>query len=37
MVVIAIAGGTGNIGQTIAEVLKENPEHRVIVLSRKVD
>ncbi|KAK1763389.1 hypothetical protein QBC33DRAFT_550029 [Phialemonium atrogriseum] len=35
MVAIAIAGGTGNIGQTIAEVLKENPEHKVIVLSRK--
>lgn len=36
MVNIAIAGGTGNMGGTIAEVLKENPKHKVIVLSRKV-
>ena len=36
MVTIAIAGGTGKIGLTIAEVLKENPKHKVIVLSRKV-
>jgi NAD dependent epimerase/dehydratase family enzyme len=36
MVNIAIAGGTGNIGQTLVEVLKESPKHKVIVLSRKV-
>ncbi|OIW25676.1 NAD(P)-binding protein [Coniochaeta ligniaria NRRL 30616] len=36
MVTVAIAGGTGHIGLTIAEVLKKNPNHRVIVLSRTV-
>jgi nucleoside-diphosphate-sugar epimerase len=36
MVTIAIAGGAGNIGQTITDVLKANPEHNVVVLSRKV-
>ena len=36
MVTVAIAGGTGKIGLTIAEVLKENLKHKVIVLSRKV-
>lgn len=36
MVNIAVVGGTGNMGGTIAEVLKDNPKHKVIVLSRKV-
>jgi NAD dependent epimerase/dehydratase family enzyme len=36
MVTIAIAGGTGHIGQTLAEVLKESPKHKLILLSRKV-
>jgi hypothetical protein len=35
MVNIAIAG-TGRIAQTIAEVLRENPEHNIVTLSRKV-
>jgi hypoxanthine phosphoribosyltransferase len=36
MVVIAIAGGGGRLALSIAEVLKENPKHKVIILSRKV-
>jgi nucleoside-diphosphate-sugar epimerase len=36
MPTIAVAGGTGHLGLTIVEVLKENPGCRVIVLSRKV-
>lgn len=35
MVVVAVAGGTGHLGQAIVEVLKENPKHKVIVLGRK--
>jgi nucleoside-diphosphate-sugar epimerase len=36
METIAVAGGTGKLGLTIAETLQENPEYSVIVLSRKV-
>ena len=36
MVTVAVAGGTGNVGRTFVDVLKENPKHNVIVLSRKV-
>lgn len=36
MAVIAIAGGGGRLALTIAEVLKENPKHKVFILSRKV-
>jgi short-subunit dehydrogenase involved in D-alanine esterification of teichoic acids len=36
MVTVAIAGGTGGIGRTIAEVVKANQNHKVIILSRKV-
>lgn len=36
MVVVAVAGGTGHLGQTIIEVLRDNPKHKVIVLARKV-
>ncbi|VUC36364.1 unnamed protein product [Clonostachys rosea] len=35
MKTIAVAGGTGKLGLTIAETLQENPEYSVIVLSRK--
>ncbi|KAK9366688.1 hypothetical protein V1509DRAFT_611294 [Lipomyces kononenkoae] len=34
MVTVAIAGGTGHIGKTLAEVLKASPNHKVLVLSR---
>ncbi|CAH0023676.1 unnamed protein product [Clonostachys rhizophaga] len=35
METIAVAGGTGKLGLTIAETLQENPEYSIIVLSRK--
>jgi NAD dependent epimerase/dehydratase family enzyme len=36
MVIVAVAGGTGNVGRTIVEVLRQTKEHQVIVLSRSV-
>lgn len=36
MSVIAVAGGTGNVGRTIVETLATSPSYRVIVLGRKV-
>jgi aspartate-semialdehyde dehydrogenase len=36
MAKIAVLGGTGNVGRTVVDVLKEHPEHSVIVLGRKV-
>jgi len=36
MVKVAVAGGTGSVGRTIVDALKENPKHEVIVLARKV-
>lgn len=36
MVKVAVSGGLGNVGKTIVEVLKDDPKHDVIVLSRKV-
>ncbi|KAJ4341946.1 hypothetical protein N0V95_007071 [Ascochyta clinopodiicola] len=36
MVVVAVVGGTGNVGRTIVDAFKENGEHEVIVLARKV-
>ncbi len=36
MITVAVAGGIGNIGRTIAEVLKEHPDYQVVVLARKV-
>jgi NAD dependent epimerase/dehydratase family enzyme len=36
MVTLPVAGGTGKLGLTIVEVLKQNPKHKVIILSRKV-
>ncbi|KAF7555198.1 hypothetical protein G7Z17_g2403 [Cylindrodendrum hubeiense] len=35
MVNVAVLGGTGHVGKTIVEVLHEDPNHSVIVLSRK--
>ncbi|KAL7941063.1 hypothetical protein V8C42DRAFT_336009 [Trichoderma barbatum] len=36
MVNVAVAGGLGNIGKTLVEVIQTNPRHRVIVLSRHI-
>lgn len=36
MAVIAVAGGSGNVGRTIVETLVEDGIHKVIVLGRKV-
>lgn len=35
MVKVAIAGGTGNLGRTIVEVMAGNPRHEAVILSRK--
>lgn len=35
MVVVAVVGGTGHVGATIAEGLRADPNHEVVVLSRK--
>ncbi|KAF6804239.1 hypothetical protein CSOJ01_10326 [Colletotrichum sojae] len=32
---VAVAGGKGDVGRTIVEVLRSNPKHTVLVLSRK--
>lgn len=37
MVVVAIAGGTGNVGRTIVEAIKEAGKHEVLVLARKAN
>ncbi|KAG4267321.1 hypothetical protein FPRO04_04933 [Fusarium proliferatum] len=34
--VVAVAGGQGDVGKTIVEVLSQNQQNRVLVLSRKV-
>lgn len=36
MVVVAVAGGTGGVGRTIVETLRQNPRYKTIVLARKV-
>lgn len=36
MVRVAVIGGSGHVGKTFVEVLKSDPGHSVIVLSRKV-
>lgn len=36
MVVIAVAGGTGNVGRTIVEALVAVGKHDIVVLSRTV-
>jgi nucleoside-diphosphate-sugar epimerase len=35
MVVVAVVGGTGNVGKTIVDAFKEDGKHEVIVLARK--
>lgn len=35
MVTVAVAGGSGDVGRTIVDALKESPKHKVIVLVRK--
>lgn len=37
MVVIAVAGGTGNVGRTIVQALVATGKHEVKILSRKVN
>ena len=36
MVVVAVAGGTGNVGKTLVDAFKEDGKHEVIALARKV-
>jgi nucleoside-diphosphate-sugar epimerase len=35
MVVVAVAGGTGNVGRTIVEVLSKSTEYEIIILARE--
>ncbi|KAK1750079.1 hypothetical protein QBC47DRAFT_394567 [Echria macrotheca] len=37
MVVVAVAGGTGNIGRTIVEAIQATGKHEIKILSRKAD
>ncbi|KAJ4315043.1 hypothetical protein N0V94_006155 [Neodidymelliopsis sp. IMI 364377] len=37
MVVVAVVGGTGNVGKTIVDAFKEDGKHEVIVLARKAN
>jgi phosphoserine aminotransferase len=36
MTIIAVAGGSGAVGKTIVDVLAQDSEHEVVVLTRKV-
>ncbi|KAJ6107190.1 hypothetical protein N7523_008513 [Penicillium sp. IBT 18751x] len=36
MVIVAVAGGTGKLGRTIAETVEQSPNHKAIILSRQV-
>ena len=37
MTTVAIAGGLGDLGRTLVDsILQTNPQHRVIILTRKV-
>lgn len=36
MVIVAVVGGTGNVGKTLVDAFKENGKHGVIVFARKV-
>ncbi|PCD25992.1 hypothetical protein AU210_012426 [Fusarium oxysporum f. sp. radicis-cucumerinum] len=36
MVVVAVAGGTGGIGSAIVDRLRQNPQHKMIILTRKI-
>ncbi|CAH0051322.1 unnamed protein product [Clonostachys solani] len=35
MVTVAVLGGSGHVGKTIVDAIKEHPSHSVIILSRK--
>ncbi|KAF5227773.1 hypothetical protein FANTH_14679 [Fusarium anthophilum] len=37
MVVVAVAGGTGNVGRTIVEALLATAKHEVLILGRKIN
>jgi dihydrodipicolinate reductase len=37
MVCVAVAGGSGDVGKTIVETLKQNPQHQVAVPLVEVD
>ncbi|CAG7562570.1 unnamed protein product, partial [Fusarium equiseti] len=36
MVTVAVAGGTGGIGSTIVDTLRQNPHHKMVILTRKM-
>lgn len=36
MATVAVAGGSGRVGRTIVDALRDSPKHDVIVLTRKV-
>ncbi|KAF2728519.1 NAD(P)-binding protein [Polyplosphaeria fusca] len=36
MVVVAVVGGTGSVGKTLVDAFKEDGQHEVVVLARKV-
>lgn len=36
MVVVAVAGGTGQLGRTLVEAILSTAKHEVFILSRKV-
>jgi uncharacterized protein YbjT (DUF2867 family) len=36
MAIIAVAGGTGNLGRAIVEALKATTSHTIYILARKV-
>ncbi|KAM0389233.1 hypothetical protein ACHAO7_011774 [Fusarium culmorum] len=36
MVVVAVAGGTGGIGSAIVDTLRQSPQHKMIILTRKI-
>ena len=36
MGIIAVAGGTGSVGQTIVEALVAHGKHNILILTRKV-
>lgn len=36
MVVVAVAGGTGDVGRTMIEELKKAPKFKIVLLTRQV-
>jgi uncharacterized protein YbjT (DUF2867 family) len=37
MAVVAVVGGTGNVGKTLVNTLKKSKKHEVIIFARKVN